>query len=54
MNQKTRFTNFGIWNQSIIGRYIGINPKKAKSVDLYLKPIAMSSPLGAANYISPL
>jgi len=38
MKQKTRFKNFGnIGYRSMNGRSIGISPKKAISVDLYLR-----------------
>jgi len=40
MKQKSRFKNFrniSIGYPSMLGRYIGIGPKKAISVDLYVK-----------------
>jgi len=42
MKQNTRFENFGntcIGYRSIIGRNVGISPKKAISLDLYLLPL---------------
>ena len=46
MKQKTRFKNFGnigIGYWSMNGRYVGIGPNKAISVDLYLRTYYLKS-----------
>jgi len=43
-NTKFNFGNIGIGYWSIIGRYIGIDPKKAMSVDLLISSAYLENP----------